>query len=114
MRYYTKNHEWVDIEDTKATIGITQYAIEQLGDIVFVELPKIGAHFKQDGEVALIESTKATSDIYAPISGDVIEINQELVDTPEVLNTLDGDQIWFFKMNISNFSDIENLLKEPI
>ncbi|HHI88739.1 MAG TPA: glycine cleavage system protein GcvH, partial [Hellea balneolensis] len=103
-------HEWLKVEDNIATVGITSHAAEQLGDIVFVELPEIGQHFSQGDEVAVVESVKAASDIYAPIDGTIIEVNTELESTPEQVNTDPQGTGWFFKMEIDNKDQINGLM----
>ncbi len=107
---YTPEHEWLKVEDNIATVGITSHAAEQLGDIVFVELPEIGQHFSQGDEVAVVESVKAASDIYAPIDGTIIEVNTELESTPEQVNTDPQGTGWFFKMEIDNKDQINGLM----
>ena len=107
---YTPEHEWLKVEDNIATVGITSHAVEQLGDIVFVELPEIGQHFSQGDEVAVVESVKAASDIYAPIDGTIIEVNTELESTPEQVNTDPQGTGWFFKMEIDNKDQINGLM----
>ncbi|WP_427964671.1 glycine cleavage system protein GcvH, partial [Altererythrobacter sp.] len=97
-RYYTDEHEWIDVDGNAATVGITDYAQEQLGDIVFVELPAIGADLDQGGDAAVVESVKAASDVYAPIDGKVTEANEKLEEDPALVNTDPEGDGWFFKM----------------
>lgn len=109
---YTKDHEWVRIEGDVATVGITPYAAEQLGDVVFVELPEIGAEFAQDDDMAVVESVKAASDVYAPISGEIVEINDALVDEPAKVNEDPSGAAWFVKITPSDLSQLDNLLDD--
>jgi glycine cleavage system H protein len=106
---YSKDHEWVKVEGNRAYIGITDYAQDELGDIVFVELPKEGAELNAGDVLGTVESVKAASDIYAPISGTVIEINDELEDAPEKINE-DPYEAWIAVLEISDSSELENLL----
>lgn len=107
---YTPDHEWLQIEGDIATVGITSHAAEQLGDIVFVELPEIGAKYSQGDDVAVVESVKAASDIYAPIDGEIVEVNTELESAPEEVNTDPQGAGWFFKMKISEQSQLDALM----
>ena len=109
---YTREHEWIRIEGDTATVGITFYAQEQLGDVVFVELPEADTSVDQGAEVAVVESVKAASDIYAPVTGTVVESNSELSDRPELVNEDPENDGWFFKMNLSDTSELEDLLDE--
>ena len=109
---YTREHEWIRIEGDTATVGITLYAQEQLGDVVFVELPEPDTAADQGAEVAVVESVKAASDIYAPVTGTIIESNAELSDRPELVNEDPENDGWFFKMNLSDTSELEDLLGE--
>ncbi len=111
-RYFTEEHEWIDVEGDTATVGITDYAQEQLGDIVFVELPDAGTVVEQGGDAAVVESVKAASDVYAPISGEVTEANSALEDDPALVNTSPEDDGWFFKLTISDKSELEGLMDE--
>lgn len=107
---YAKSHEWVRLEDDgTATIGITQHAQELLGDMVFVEIPQVGRKLKQKEECAVVESVKAASDVYAPISGEVIAINSELQSAPEKINQ-DAYAAWLFKLKPTNTADLDGLL----
>ncbi len=106
---YTKTHEWVKVEGNKAKVGITYHAQEQLHDIVYVELPNVGDELKKGENLGVVESVKAASDIYAPLSGKVIAINQEVVDSPELLNQ-DPYKNWLVEMEITNPSEIDELL----
>lgn len=99
---YARTHEWVRVEGTRATVGISDYAQTQLGDVVYVELPEIGAHVEFEGEVAVVESVKAASDIYAPVTGEVVEINDELDNAPETVNADPYGDGWFFVIEMSD------------
>ncbi len=109
-RYFTEEHEWIDLEGDTATVGITDYAQEQLGDIVFVELPEIGMVIDKGKDAAVVESVKAASDVYAPISGEVMEANPALEDDPALVNTAPEEDGWFFKMTVSDKSQLEGLM----
>jgi glycine cleavage system H protein len=108
---YSKEHEWVKIEDDVATIGVTDYAQNSLGDIVYVELPKIGARIAQFENAGVIESVKAVSDLFTPISGEVLEVNAALGDDPAAVNRDPYDAGWLFKLRIADRSESENLLR---
>ncbi|WP_369855025.1 glycine cleavage system protein GcvH [Candidatus Thalassolituus haligoni] len=108
---YVASHEWIRVEaDGTVTIGITDFAQEALGDVVFVELPEIDAEFEADAECAVVESVKAASDIYAPLAGKIIAINEDLVDAPEKVNEDPYGEAWFFKMELADAADLENLM----
>ena len=107
---YSKSHEWVRIEGDLATCGITQYAQEALGDVVYVDLPEEGDTFEQEGELGEIESVKAVSAIYAPVGGEVIEVNEELDDAPETVNSDPYGDGWLFKLKVSDAAELEGLL----
>ena len=108
---FLDSHEWVKFEtDGTVLVGISDYAQEQLGDIVFIELPEIGKTFTSKEEVAVVESVKAASDIYSPISGEIIEINKNLLTSPEIVNSSPYEEGWFYKMKPSNELDFKNLL----
>lgn len=111
-RYFTDEHEWIDVEGEIATVGITDYAQEQLGDIVFVELPAEGANFDKGDDAAVVESVKAASDVYAPISGEVIESNGALEDEPALVNSDPEEDGWFFKLRIIDASELDGLMDE--
>jgi len=106
---YTKDHEWLSIEGDIATVGITDYAQESLGDLVFVELPKVGAKFEGGKDMVIVESCKAASDVYAPVAGEVVEINDNVVNTPDTINTDPYANGWLVKLKISP-ADVANLL----
>ena len=109
-RYFTDEHEWIDVEGDTATVGITDYAQEQLGDIVFVEPPEVGAMIDKGGDAAVVESVKAASDVYAPISGEVVEGNAALEEDPALVNTSPEEDGWFFKMTIGDKAELEGLM----
>ena len=109
---FTSDHEWLRIEGDVATIGITEYAQSQLGDIVFVELPKIGRALKKAEAAAVVESVKAASDVYAPISGDVLEVNDAVAAEPALVNSDADGKAWFFKMRIADKSELDGLMDE--
>ena len=109
---YTKDHEWVRLEASGATIGISTHAAEQLGDVVFVELPEVGKTFKKGDDMAVVESVKAASDVYAPISGEVIEVNQSIVDDPAKLNADPQGAAWFVKLKPANPAEADELMDE--
>jgi len=107
---YSKSHEWVRIEGDLATCGITQYAQEALGDVVYVDLPEEGDTFEQDGELGEIESVKAVSSIYAPVGGEIIEVNEELDDAPETVNSDPYGDGWLFKLKVSAAAEVDGLM----
>ena len=109
-RYFTDEHEWIDLEGDLATVGITDYAQGQLGDIVFVELPEVGTMVEKGGEAAVVESVKAASDVYAPITGEVMEANAALEDDPALVNTSPEEDGWFFRMTVADRSELEGLM----
>ncbi len=111
-RYFTDEHEWIDVEGDTATVGITDYAQEQLGDIVFVELPQVGAMLDKGGDAAVVESVKAASDVYSPVSGEVTEANGALEDDPALVNSSPEEEGWFFRLTISDDSQLEGLMTE--
>jgi glycine cleavage system H protein len=108
--YYTKEHEWVRVEGDSATVGITDFAQGQLGDIVFVEVPEAGRQVEQGGEAAVVESVKAASDVYAPVSGEVTEGNAALSDEPSLVNSDPEGEGWFFKLRLADPSQVEALM----
>ncbi|NNC72386.1 MAG: glycine cleavage system protein GcvH [Sphingomonadaceae bacterium] len=109
-RFFTEEHEWIDVEGDTATVGITDYAQEQLGDIVFVEVPDSGSMLEKGGEAAVVESVKAASDVYAPVSGEVIEGNGALEDEPALVNTSAEEEGWFFRLTMSDTEELEGLM----
>jgi glycine cleavage system H protein len=109
---YTKDHEWVRLDGDVATVGISKYAAEQLGDVVYVELPSVGARFDKGADMAVVESAKAASDVYAPIGGEVVAANDALSGQPDLVNqSPDGDG-WFVKLKLSNKGDLDALMDE--
>jgi glycine cleavage system H protein len=111
-RKYTPQHEWIEINGDEATVGITDFAQHQLGDVVYVELPAAGKTVKQNQETAVVESVKAASDVYAPVSGEVIAVNDVLRDNPALVNSGSESDGWFFKLKIANASELDGLLDE--
>jgi glycine cleavage system H protein len=109
---YTSDHEWLRIEGDVATVGITDYAQSQLGDVVFVELPKVGRSLKKADPAAVVESVKAASDVYAPITGEVLEVNEALTAEPALINADAAGKAWFFKMTIADKSELDGLMDE--
>ncbi len=109
---YSKEHEWIKLDGDTAVVGITQHATEMLGDIVFVELPEIGSSVVKDGNAGVVESTKAASDIYTPVSGEIIENNQAIVDDPAKVNSDPENEAWFFKLKITDKSEIDSLMNK--
>ena len=107
---FTKDHEWVDAQGDVATLGITAYAAEQLGDVVFVELPTVGKALKAGDAFAVVESVKAASDVYAPVSGEVVEVNSDLPDTPETVNAMPEKDGWFARIKLSNPAELDALM----
>ena len=107
---FSKKHEWVSVEGEVATVGITKHATEMLGDIVFVEVPNAGITIEQNNQAAVVESTKAASDVYSPISGEVIEGNKAIVDDPSSVNSDPEGASWFFKIKIKNSSELDSLM----
>jgi len=110
--YFTKEHEWVKIKDGVAAVGISDYAAHQLGDVTFVELPAIGKVVKQFEQFAAIESVKAASDIYSPLSGKVVKVNEVLNDTPEIVNESPEDAAWIAWIEPSNLDEVKNLMTQ--
>ena len=111
-RRYTEDHEWLSVEGDTAVIGISDHAQEQLGDIVFVELPEVGKQLEKGGEAAVVESVKAASEIYAPADGEVIEVNEALGDEPAKVNSDAEGEGWFFKMKLSDPGQLAELMDE--
>jgi glycine cleavage system H protein len=110
--YFTKEHEWIRVEGDTATVGISNHAQEQLGDIVFAEVPEAGRRLSKGQEAAVVESVKAASDVYAPLSGEVVEGNAALGDDPAVINSDPEGQGWFFKLKLDNPSELDGLMDE--
>ncbi len=110
--YFTKDHEWLSVEGSNATVGVSTYAAGQLGDVVFVELPQIGKTVKKGEDIAVVESVKSASEIYAPISGEITAANEALEDAPETVNEDAQGAGWFFKMTIADASELSGLMDE--
>jgi glycine cleavage system H protein len=111
-RYFTEEHEWIDVDGDTATVGITDYAQEQLGDIVFIELPDAGAEVSKGKDAAVVESVKAASDVYAPISGKVTETNAALDEDPALVNSSPETDGWFFKLTIADKGELDGLMDD--
>ena len=112
MLKYTADHEWLKIEGTIATVGITEYAATQLGDLVFVQLPDVGATLSKGGGAAVVESVKAASDVFAPLDGEVVEVNQAIVDDPSLVNSDPIGKGWFFKLKLADTAAFDGLMDE--
>ena len=109
---FSKEHEWIKLEGEVATIGITKHATEMLGDIVFAELPEKGSAVEKDGTAGVVESTKAASDVYTPVSGEVVDINQMIVDDPAKINEDPENTAWFFKLKMKDLSEMDSLMNK--
>ena len=109
-RKYTQEHEWVQMDGETGTVGVTDFAASELGDVVFVELPEVGSEFSQGDTVGTIESVKAVADLYLPVSGEVVEINEAVVDSPELVNNDAMDEGWLFKVKLSETGELDQLL----
>ena len=109
---FSKEHEWIILEGDVATIGITQHATEMLGDIVFAELPEKGSNVEKDGTAGVVESTKAASDVYTPVSGEVVDINQAIIDDPAKINDDPEGTAWFFKLKMKDISELDSLMNK--
>ena len=109
---YSKEHEWLKLDGDLATIGITKHATEMLGDIVFVELPEKGSNVEKDGIAGVVESTKAASDVYTPVSGEVVDANQAIVDDPSKINSDPEGEAWFFKFKIKDVKELDTLMNK--
>ena len=109
---YSKEHEWIKLDGEEATIGITKHATEMLGDIVFAELPEKGSNVDKDGTAGVVESTKAASDVYTPVSGEVIDTNQIIVDDPSKINEDPEESAWFFKLKIKDKTEMDSLMNK--
>lgn len=112
MRYFTEDHEWVDVDGDVGTVGITDYAQGQLGDIVFVDVPEEGKTVTKGDEAAVVESVKAASDVYSPVSGTVIEGNADLADNPGLVNEDADGEGWFFKLTLTDLDELKDLMDE--
>jgi len=111
-RYFTADHEWIAVEGATATVGITDYAQGQLGDITFVELPAAGASLTKGDSASVVDSVKAASDVYAPVSGDVTEVNPALEDAPELVNSAPEGEGWLWKMTLADAGELDGLMGE--
>lgn len=109
---YTEEHEWIRIDGDVGTVGISNFAQEQLGDVVFVELPDVGKSFKKGEEACVVESVKAASEIYAPVSGEIVEVNGALNDQPDLVNSDSTGQGWFIKIRLTDTSELDGLMDE--
>ena len=109
---FSKQHEWISVEGNIATVGITKHAAEMLGDVVFVELPEKGKNVEKEGQAGVVESTKAASDVYTPITGEITETNQSITDDPGLVNKDPEGTAWFFKIKIKNKSELEGLMSK--
>lgn len=108
--YYSEDHEWISVDGNVGTVGITDYAQNALGDIVFVEVPEVGDDFAKGDEVAVVESVKAASEIYSPVGGEITAVNEELEDNAALVNTSPDGDGWFFKISIADDSELEDLM----
>ena len=109
---YSKKHEWISLDGEAATVGISRHATEMLGDIVFTELPEKGSNVDKDGTAGVVESTKAASDVYTPVSGEVVDLNQSIVDDPSKINQDPENSAWFFKLKIKDKSEMDTLMNK--
>ena len=112
MIKYTEDHEWLNIVDGVATVGITKHAVEQLGDLVFVEVPAVGARFAKGDTAATVESVKAASDVYCPLEGEILEVNEAIVNDPSMINADAQGAGWFFKLKLAHMKDADGLMDE--
>lgn len=112
MLKFTQEHEWLKLEGDVATVGITSHAAEQLGDLVFVELPDSGSTFSKGDDAATVESVKAASEVYCPLDGEIVEINQAIIDDPSLVNSDPQGAGWFFKLRLANPADADGLMDE--
>ena len=112
MRYFTEDHEWIEVDGAIGTVGISDYAQGQLGDIVFVDVPADGRQLAKGDEAAVVESVKAASDVYAPVSGSVLEGNPALSDQPDLVNSDPEGEGWFFRITLSDESELDDLMEE--
>lgn len=112
MKKFNEQHEWILVEGTTGTVGITDYAQQQLGDVVFTELPEIGKKFNKGDEAAVVESVKAASEVYTPVSGEITEVNTALTETPDLVNSDPEGKGWFFKISLANPTELDSLMDE--
>ncbi|WP_413204753.1 glycine cleavage system protein GcvH [Rhodospirillum sp. A1_3_36] len=110
--YFTEDHEWIAVEDGVGTVGITSFAQSQLGDVVFVEVPEVGVSLEKGGEAAVVESVKAASEVYSPVTGDVVESNEALPDSPGTVNEDPEGEGWFFKVKLTDLSELDGLMDQ--
>jgi glycine cleavage system H protein len=110
--FYSEDHEWIKVSDGQGTVGITDYAQAQLGDVVFVELPEVGAVLSKGDDAAVVESVKAASELYAPVSGEIVATNGKVVDEPDLVNSSPMDDGWFFTLKLSDPSELDGLMDE--
>lgn len=110
--YFTKDHEWIRVDGDTATVGISEHAQEQLGDIVFAEVPETGRRLTKGQEAAVVESVKAASDVYSPVSGEVVDGNSKVADDPSIVNSDPEGEGWFFKLKLDNLSELDGLMNE--
>lgn len=110
ITYYSEDHEWIAVDNGVGTVGITDYAQSQLGDVVFVDVPEVGQAVEKGGDAAVVESVKAASEVYAPVTGEVVEINAALADTPEMVNAEAESGAWFMKIKLADVSELEGLM----
>jgi glycine cleavage system H protein len=108
--YFTSEHEWINVDGDVGTVGVTDHAQGALGDVVFVELPTVGKIVSKGGDAAVVESVKAASDVYSPVSGEVVEANDAIIDQPALVNESPEDGAWFFKVKLSNPSELDGLM----
>ena len=111
-RMFTEDHEWLELDGDVATVGITDFAQEQLGDVVFVELPEVGKSFARGDEAAVVESVKAAAEVYAPVGGEIVAVNELLVDDPALVNTSPTDKGWFIKIRLVDVAETDGLMDE--
>ncbi len=109
---FTKDHEWVKVEGNIATIGITKYAAEALGELVYVELPKVGKSYQKQDACAVVESSKSASDVYIPVSGEVVSVNEQLISAPDLINNSTYEQGWIAQVKISNEAELTEMMNE--
>ena len=112
MLKFTEEHEWLNLDGEVATVGITAHAAEQLGDVVFVQLPEVGTKLTKGDGAAVVESVKAASDVYAPLSGEVVEVNKTVVDDPASVNADPQGKAWFFKLKLDDVKDMDGLMDQ--
>lgn len=112
MLKFTEDHEWLKIEGDVATVGITEHAAEQLGDLVFVELPEVGTKIDKGGDASTVESVKAASDVFCPLAGEIVAVNQAIADDPSLVNSDPAGAGWFFKLKLDDVNDANELMDE--